>query len=147
MSRIKNLYNSDTPIVIGLIGNLNNKLKGVGDALTALSRIEGQSKKKIELRILGPGKPDKFRALEQNLGINSRVSYDGLLKTGNKVLNWLDEIDIYIQPSYQEGVPRATIEAMSRANPVIGSTAGGIPELLPEKRLHKPGEVNQLSKA
>ena len=41
-------------------------------------------------------------------------------------------MDIYIQPSLTEGLPRALIEAMSRGLPCLASRAGGIPELLPE---------------
>lgn len=42
----------------------------------------------------------------------------------------LDKTDIYIQPSLQEGLPRAVVEAMSRGCPVIGANTGGIPELI-----------------
>ena len=145
IDKIKHLYDGDMPITIGLIGNLNNKLKGVSDALHAIRHIEQDCKRKIHLRVLGPGTPDKFKNLEKALNLQSSVSYDGLLKSGSAVLEWLDNIDIYIQPSYQEGVPRATIEAMSRANPTIGSTAGGIPELLPDEWLHAPGNIQQLA--
>ena len=47
----------------------------------------------------------------------------------------MDNIDIYLQPSYTEGLPRALVEAMSRALPCIGSNVGGIPELLRESEL------------
>ena len=43
----------------------------------------------------------------------------------------LDQADLFVLPSYQEGLPRAMIEAMARALPCLGSNAGGIPELLP----------------
>jgi hypothetical protein len=34
---------------------------------------------------------------------------------------------------------------MSRGCPVLGSTAGGIPELIHESCLHRPGQVGQLA--
>lgn len=43
---------------------------------------------------------------------------------------WLDQLDLYIQPSFTEGLPRALIEAMSRGLPALASDVGGIPELL-----------------
>src|SRR5690625_3888191 len=46
------------------------------------------------------------------------------------VFDWLETIDIYVQPSRQEGLPRALIEAMSRAIPAFGANTAGIPELL-----------------
>lgn len=145
IARIKDLYETDRPICIGLIGTLKNNLKGVKDALKAIALIEKQCHKKIEFRVLGSGDEKSFRELEKKLGLKSKVYYDGLLRSGQEVLMWLDGIDLYIQPSYQEGVPRATIEAMSRACPAIGSTAGGIPELLPAKWLHQPGDIKKLA--
>jgi glycosyltransferase involved in cell wall biosynthesis len=37
------------------------------------------------------------------------------------------------------------VEARSRGAACIGSTCGGIPELLPPERLHKPGDVAGLA--
>ena len=44
-----------------------------------------------------------------------------------------------------EGLPRALIEAMARALPCIGSSVGGIPELLSPSEQVPPGEVDALS--
>ena len=55
-------------------------------------------------------------------------------------------MDVYIQPSLQEGLPRALLEAMSRGLPCIGSNAGGIPELLEKKMIFKKRNVKQLCK-
>ena len=52
-------------------------------------------------------------------------------------LKQYDKIDIYIQPSDQEGLPRSLIEAMSRACPAVGSTTAGIPELLDSEFVFK----------
>ena len=67
------------------------------------------------------------------------------LAFGRPVLEWLNDVDIYIQPSRQEGLPRALIEAMSRGCPAFGSTAGGIPELLSPECLHQPGDYVRLA--
>ena len=56
----------------------------------------------------------------------------------------LDEIDIYIQPSLQEGLPRSVIEAMSRGCPAIGAKTAGIPELVSAEcvvRRKSPGDI------
>ena len=55
-------------------------------------------------------------------------------------------MDIYIQPSYTEGLPRALIEAMSVGLPCIGSSVGGIPELLKENFLVPPKDEVELAK-
>ena len=145
LEKIKHCNEAHNPIVIGLIGTLNHKLKGVHDAIEALHLLKKNCNKNFEFRILGPGNKAPYLDLADKYGVYDLVHFDGIVKSGDKVLEWLDNIDIYIQPSYQEGVPRATIEAMSRGAPVIGSTAGGIPELLPAHWLHKPGDVRQLA--
>jgi glycosyltransferase involved in cell wall biosynthesis len=58
------------------------------------------------------------------------------------VFDWLDAIDIYVQPSRQEGLPRALIEAMSRGLPAFGARTGGIPELIDEKFLFSNTRTN-----
>lgn len=133
------------PQLIGLIGHLDNKIKGVSDALKALKIVETQKPGSFIFKHLGPGDPAPYKKLAKELGIDHCVKFDGMLQSGPAVLEWLKDLDLYIQPSYQEGVPRATIEAMSMACPVIGSTAGGIPELLSPRWLIKPGNINHLS--
>ena len=63
-----------------------------------------------------------------------------------KVFEWLDNIDIYVQPSYQEGLCRAILEAMSRACPVIASDVGGNKELVNESLLFHKGNEKEIEK-
>lgn len=50
--------------------------------------------------------------------------------SADDVIKQIDSVDFYIQPSLQEGVPRAVIEAMSRGCVCLGARTGGIPELI-----------------
>jgi glycosyltransferase involved in cell wall biosynthesis len=95
---------------------------------------------------LGPGDPRLWQAKASRLGLASRIEFCGVVPSGVEVLSWLDTVDIYLQPSFQEGLPRALIEAMSRGCPAIGSTAGGIPELLSADCLHRPGDADGLGR-
>ncbi|WP_339287818.1 glycosyltransferase [Paenibacillus sp. FSL E2-0201] len=140
--KMKNIYNLEKKIIIGLIGSLKNNIKGIDTAIKSLSLINCS----IELRVLGGGDTEKWRKLAEDEGVNDLVYFDGKLQSGAAVYEWLDNIDLYIQPSYQEGLPRALIEAMSRGCPSIGSTAGGIPELLEIGCLHAPGDYITLAK-
>ncbi len=58
------------------------------------------------------------------------------------VFNWLETIDIYTQPSRQEGLPRALIEAMSRGLPAFGARTAGIPELLEKEFIFSNTKYN-----
>ena len=59
----------------------------------------------------------------------------------NQIFTWLDNIDIYVQPSKLEGLCRAVIEALSRACPCILSDAGGNVELIDNKYIFKKKNI------
>ena len=62
-----------------------------------------------------------------------------------KVYGWYDGLDVYIQPSFQEGLCRSIIEAMSRALPVTCSDAGGNWELVDKNMIFRAGNVGQIA--
>jgi glycosyltransferase involved in cell wall biosynthesis len=121
------------PIRVGLIGTLATKYKGLETAFRALSGLTRNFH--VELDILGGGNPEPWRKMVSELGVEDHVSFSGILPSGRPVREWLDGLDLYIQPSLTEGLPRALLEAMSRGIPCIASDVGGVPELLPRKRL------------
>lgn len=131
-------------IVIGLIGNYKTKYKGIHSALEALGKLRGKLDN-FEFRVLGRGDPTEYLKLAENLEINDRVFFDGGLPNGEPVMRWLDGIDIYLQPSLTEGLPRALIEAMSRGCVCLGSNVGGIPELLSKEFMHQAGNADELA--
>ncbi|MCR9628121.1 glycosyltransferase family 4 protein [Vibrio antiquarius] len=134
-------------LVFGLVGNYKTKYKGIHFAIDALSKVDFKKHGlDFEFRVLGKGEPEEYIEQAKRLGIENKVFFDDPLPSGGPVHNWLDNIDIYIQPSLQEGLPRALIEAMSRGCVAIGSTAGGIPELLQEGYIHKAGSISGFVK-
>lgn len=100
--------------------------------------------KNFEYRLIGNGDQARLRALVKKLGIEQEVIFLGSLPH-KEVFEELKAIDVYIQPSLQEGLPRAVVEAMSLACPVIGSNVGGIPELISQDMLFKKKDSNQLA--
>jgi glycosyltransferase involved in cell wall biosynthesis len=140
--RLKEIAEGRPPI-LGTIAALKVKTKGVQTAIEALSRLRTAGLE-LTYRVLGPGPVEPWKQLAEKWGVADLIHFDGTRSAGEGVAAWLDEIDIHLQPSFQEGLPRATIEAMSRGVACIGSTCGGIPELLPADRLHRPGDVAGL---
>lgn len=132
------------PVNFGMIGNLEVKYKGHETAMKALSLL---SDKKIDFRLkcLGAGDKTRLSKAAEEVGIKDKVEFCGTLPRGNAVMEWLDEIDVFLIPSYTEGLPRALVEAMSRGCPCVGTTAGGIPELLSDKVVVKPKDHKELA--
>ena len=97
----------------------------------------------INYKLVGGGDKSRLQSLINLYNLNDQVEIVGPLPHG-KIFSFLDEIDIYIQPSKQEGLPRSVIEAMSRGCPVLGAKTGGIPELIPNDRIFKKGDVKQI---
>lgn len=122
-------------IKIGLIGSFNNEYKGIDTALNTISLLKNQNCI-VQLHILGSGKlKDHYGEMAKELEIDDQVYFDGSLSGGDAVLSWLKGLDLYIQPSRTEGLPRALIEAMSIGLPAVATRVGGIPELLSDEFL------------
>lgn len=102
----------------------------------------------LDLRLLIVGDGEQRALLERQaagLGLAQRVLFLGQVPAGRAVRGLLDQADLFVLPSRQEGLPRAMIEAMARGLPCIGSTVGGIPELLPPDDLVPPGDAAALA--
>lgn len=50
--------------------------------------------------------------------------------TGQQKVEFLRSADIFVYPSYHEGMPMAVIEAMACALPIVATRVGGLPDLV-----------------
>lgn len=126
---------------IGLIGSLDTKYKGIETALKSLSLVN----KNFVFEIVGNGPKEKWIEKIKEYKLEKNVVLKGTIQSGEAMNNWLKNLDLYIQPSYTEGLPRALIEAMSMGLPCLGSGAGGIPELLDSRFIHKVKDYKTFS--
>jgi glycosyltransferase involved in cell wall biosynthesis len=130
-------------VFVGSLAQIYKGLDVLIDAV-ALCTERGLS---LQLAVIGDG---KHRAeLEQQVArreLQQRIHFLGQLPGPEAVRKELDQADLFVLPSRTEGMPRAVIEAMARGLPCIGSTAGGIPELLAEEDMVPPGDAAALAR-
>lgn len=128
-------------IVLGTTAGISTKAKGQQFVIKILKKIS--LKYDVKYQMVGGGDTSYLESVARKHGVSELIEFKGQL-THEEVLSWLDTIDIYIQPSMQEGLPRALIEAMSRACPAVGSSTAGIPELLESDCVFKRGKADDL---
>jgi len=128
-----------------LVGTLEWPYKGVDVLIEALSVCIDHGMN-IRAVIVGDGKHRRdFERLATRLGLDQRMRFLGELPSGDSVRSQLDAADLFVLPSRADGLPRAMLEAMARAVPCIGSTVGGIPELLSSEDMVPPGDARALA--
>ena len=118
--------------------------KGVFDLLHAFANLKLSND--IKLAIVGKGKIEEASNLADELCIKDRIMLPGW-QTLDQLQKWYKKSDLFVLPSYIEGMPMVLLEAMAYGIPIISTTAGGIPATLPKeahKYLFKAGDVNQL---
>jgi glycosyltransferase involved in cell wall biosynthesis len=132
-------------LFLGKIG----ERKGAFDLILAFAAIPVAHRENAELVIAGDGEATRARQTIEQLNLTQSI----------RILDWVDEqqrdrllarANVFVLPSYNEGLPMALLEAMSWGLPVITTPVGGIPELISTANnglLVTPGNIEQLSAA
>jgi glycosyltransferase involved in cell wall biosynthesis len=131
-------------IFLGVLG----ERKGVFDLLKVVSEIS-HLLPTMEVFIGGNGEIDKAIEAVRQYGLESKVKILGWV-SGEDKRTLLASGDIFVLPSYNEGLPVSILEAMSWQIPVISTNVGGIPQLVRDGVdgiLINPGDLSALSQA
>ncbi len=78
---------------------------------------------------------EEMNKLAGQLGISDKVRFYGFVAWGPALFDKLYEADLFILNSVSEGMPRAVLEAIACALPVIATNVGGIPEVIASEDL------------
>ena len=102
------------------------KDKGVFDLIKAMKLLDDKSKKDVVLKLYGAidiKNPAHIKEDElKSQLIEGFIKWEGFT---SDVKRTLQSADIYCLPSYREGLPKSTIEAMAIGRPIITTTAPG----------------------
>jgi len=128
-------------IVLLSIGEMI-KRKNHETAIRALAKLK---KENVVYLICGRGKLENYlKELAEKLGVGDKVKFLGFR---NDIPEICKASDIFIFPSYQEGLPVAVMEAMAAGLPVICSNIRGNKDLIKNGQggyLFEPRDVDGL---
>ena len=105
--------------------------KGIADLICAIASLE---RGRFELEVVGSG-PDEssLRELAERLGVGKEVVFAGSVDRAEIPGRYRDA-DIFTLASWEEAFGNVFAEALASGLPIVGSTVGGIPELVEHGR-------------
>jgi glycosyltransferase involved in cell wall biosynthesis len=121
--------------------------KGAFDLVRAFAALPSETRARARLVIAGDGEVEALRALAAPIGESVTIH------------SWVDESqrdrllresDVFVLPSYAEGLPMAVLESMAYALPVVTTPVGGIPDVVTdgvEGLVVQPGDVAAIGQA
>ena len=117
--------------VIGFTGRIV-KEKGIGELILAFIRVK-QAIPDVKLMIIGDTlKSYRDRTIKQNIKrlidinkLGDKVIFAGFREEINRFYNIMD---VFVLPSWREGMPRSILEAMASAKPVVATNIRGCRE-------------------
>jgi colanic acid/amylovoran biosynthesis glycosyltransferase len=82
--------------------------------------------------------------LAKELGVDSHIEFVGNLASRQLIRVQLDQADMFVLTSRQEGLPRVLIESMARSLVCIATNVGGVKELICEDFIIERDNKKQL---
>jgi glycosyltransferase involved in cell wall biosynthesis len=128
-----------------LFAGTMGKLKGERDLIAALRRVPDLTSR-VRLVMLGRG-AETIEPLCRESGLWPVIDHFGAVPLDERV-TFFKWADLFVLPTYAEGMPMVVLEAMAAGLPIISTPVGGIPELIEngvEGFLVEPGDVNALA--
>lgn len=119
--------------------------KGINFLLEAIKKLKN---KNIKLILVGKGKQENnLQKLAKDLEITDRVEFKGYVDHDD-ISDIYQESDLFVLPSFNEGMSNALLEAMASGLPVISTDTGGTSELIDGNGiLIRKGNSDEIARA
>ena len=147
IGRTRNVSYSDGAIRVLFVGWLDQE-KGVLDLLNVCKKLKDKYDFKLDL----VGKGNAFVLAKQyvnDAGLIGFVNFYGWLH-GDALLQAYRDADIFVLPSWMEGLPNSMIEAMAARLSIVVTSVGAIPDVIIDEYnglLIEPRSPAQLQRA
>ena len=128
------------------VGRVDDARKGFAILEEAMVRLIANAAFNYRLVVVGTILAETRARLEEKFGL--RIEVCGVVDELELERQYA-QAGIFVMPSYYEGFGMPFIEAMRYGLPVIGTTVGGVPEVVPPGTglLVAPGDVSALMRA
>jgi glycosyltransferase involved in cell wall biosynthesis len=136
------------PVKFVFCGRLG-KRKGAFDCIQAFANLPPALRQRAELLMAGDGEIAQATQLAERLKVSEQVRMLGWISR-EQCDRLLEQADVFVLPTNNEGLPLALIEAMCYGLPVLTTPSSGIPDIVTSGKnglLVTPGNVRQLSEA
>jgi glycosyltransferase involved in cell wall biosynthesis len=121
-------YNIDRPLRLVYVGRLV-RTKGLFEVVDALMRLK-RAGREFTLTLAGTGSDEaELMAAAQRADLEDRVQFLGSVFAEEKHRLWL-ETDLFVFPSYMEGLPYSLLEAMAAGCVPITTPVAAIPDVM-----------------
>lgn len=149
--KVQQKNSNDNLLHILFLGEISER-KGAFDIVKTIGANRDLADK-VEIRIGGNGETAKLKQMIHNAHLDDCIKFEGWV-SGHKKDELLEWADIYILPSFNEGLPISILEALSYRCPIISTPVGGIPEVVITEKtnningiLVEPGNTTEIADA
>jgi glycosyltransferase involved in cell wall biosynthesis len=136
------------PVKFVFCGRLGQR-KGAFDCIQAFAAMPEHLRQQSELWMAGDGEVEQARQMVEQLQLTEQVKLLVWIGTQQRD-RLLEQADVFVLPTNNEGLPLALIEAMCYGLPVLTTPASGIPDIVTHGKnglLVMPGDIPAISEA
>lgn len=119
---VDSLPQHQSPLTFVFVGRYERR-KGIQEIIQAIELLP----KELDFRFEFIGE-----ILESSQSDDPRLTFHGLIKSGDRVKEILKQSDVLVCPSYSEGLPTVILEAMARGCAIVYTDVGAVREAADE---------------